>query len=194
MNVFVARATDKFAWYGISVFFSVLMFGAALTIARTLDEPRVQPLALIRKGDDVGICGVFITQTSERVYVGRLAVPGHRPGLIFWVPTSDVDIVSVGQSERINSKFSGLAVAMLRQLYKDRAEEAAPPLKNTTVTEVLGGEVKAGSAGKQTTIVRETPPRTTRPSPYPEEKVGADCASSSPASRADPHSSMSLGE
>jgi hypothetical protein len=194
MNVFVARATDKFAWYGISVFFSVLMFGAALTIARTLDEPKVQPVALVRKGDDVGICGVFITQTSERVYVGRLPVPGYRPGLIFWVPTSDVDLVSVGQPERINAKFSELAVVMLRQLYKDRAEKAVSPLKNTTVTEVVGAEVKAGSAGKQTTIVREAPSRATRPSPYPEEKVGADCTSSLPASQADPRSSGLGGE
>jgi hypothetical protein len=184
MNVLVARATDKFAWYGISVFFSVLMFGGALTIARTLDEPKVQPVALVRKGDDVGICGVFITQTSERVYVGRLALEGDRPsgsrpGLIFWVLTSDIDLVSVGQPERIDGKFPKLAAAMLARLYADRAEQAAPSLKNTTVTKVLGTEVKAGFAGKQTTIVRETPPRTTRPSPYPEEKVGADCTSSS---------------
>lgn len=193
MNVFVARATDKFAWYGISVFFSVLMFGAALTIARTLDEPKAQPVALVRKGDDVGLCGVFVTQTSERVYIGRFAVPGYRPGLIFWVPTSDVDLVSVGQSEHINSKFSELAVSMLRQLYKDRAEETAPSLKNTTVTKVLGSEVKVGSAGKQTTTVTETPPHTTRSSPYPEEKVGTDCTSPPPASRTDPRSSVGSG-
>ena len=194
MNVFVARATDKFAWYGISVFFSVLMFGSALTIARTLDEPKVQPIALVRKSDDVGICGVFITQTSERVYIGRLAVPGYRPGLIFWVPTSDVDLVSVGQSQRIDSKFSGLAVSMLRQLYKDRGEEAAPSLKSTNITEVLGSEVKPGSAGKQTTTVRETPPGTTHPSPYPEENVGAQCTSLRNASRKDPRPSGGLGK
>ena len=72
MNVFVARATDKFALYGIAVFFSVLLFGSALTMARTLDEPKVQPVALLRKGNEIGLCGVYITQTKERVYVGRL--------------------------------------------------------------------------------------------------------------------------
>jgi len=74
MNVFVARATEKFAWYGIAVFFSVLVFGATVTIAKDLDRPSAQPIALVRKSDAVGICGVFITQTSDRVYVGRSAL------------------------------------------------------------------------------------------------------------------------
>jgi hypothetical protein len=190
MNLLVARATEKFAWYGVSVFFSVLLFGTALTIARTLDRPSVQPIALVRKGDDVGICGVYITQTNERVYIGRLARPGYRPGLIFWIPTSDVDLVDVGQLKPINSKFPKLAVAMLQQLYKDRAEEAVRTLKNTTVTEVTNGP----KAGETTTTVSEMPPPITpRPTPYPSERVGANCTPSSPASPAHPRSSVGLG-
>jgi hypothetical protein len=140
MNVFVARATDKFALYGIAVFFSVLMFGAALTIARTLHEPKVQPVALVRKDNEIGICGVYIAQTADRVYVGRLPALGERPGEIFWVRTSDVDLVSVGQPELIaedkyEKRFSNYAESMLDRLYKDRAEEAAPTLKNTTISE-----------------------------------------------------------
>ncbi len=174
MNLLVARATEKFAWYGVSVFFSVLLFGAALTIARTLHRPSVQPIALVRKGDDVGICGVYITQTNERVYIGRLARSGYRPGLIFWVPTSDVDLVDVGQLEPIDSKFPALAVAMLRQLYKDRAEEATQTLKNTTVTEVTSN----AKAGETTTTTSETPPlRQVRPTTYPAEQGGPDCTS-----------------
>jgi hypothetical protein len=179
MNLFVARATVKFAWYGMSVFFSVLLFGAALTIARTLNKPSVQPIALVRKSDDVGICGVFITQTNERVYIGRLALSGHRPGLIFWVPTSNVDLVDVGQSEPINSQFPELAVAMLQQLYKDRAEEPAQTPKNTTVTKVTNG----AKPGETTTTTSETPPpkkvwKKVRPMPHPRETVGAGCTSS----------------
>ncbi len=177
MNLFTARATEKFAWYGVSVFFSVLLFGAALMIALTLDKPSVQPVALIRKSDDVGLCGVFVTQTNERVYVGRLAVSGERPGLIFWVPTSDVDLVSVGQFEPIDktSKFSALAAAMLQQIYSDRAAEAAQTLKNTTVTKVTDG----AKAGETTTTVSETPPQEkVSPTSHPAETATADCGSS----------------
>lgn len=172
MNIFVARATDKFAWYGISVFFSVLMFGAALTIASTLEQPKVQPVALVRKDNELGICGVYITQTNDRVYIGRLPLKGRRPGLIFWVPTSDVDLVSVGQPLSIGKEgdntFSTTAEGMLARLYKDRAEEAAPALKNTTITNVSGDP---SSAKGQTTTATETPPVKERSKRHPGVKI-----------------------
>ncbi len=173
MNLFVARATEKFAWYGVSVFFSVLLFGAALTIARTLDKPSVQPIALVRKGEDVGVCGVYITQTNERVYVGRLELRHRRPGLIFWIPTSEVELVDVGQLERIDPKFPRLAASMLRQLYKDRAEEAPQALKNTTVTGVTVG----AKAGDTTTTTSETPPARLPATTYPTEPAVTSCTS-----------------
>jgi ABC-type multidrug transport system fused ATPase/permease subunit len=171
MNLFVARATETFAWYGMSVFFSVLIFGAALTLARTMAEPSVQPIALVRKSDAVGVCGVFVAQTNERVYVGRLAAKGIRPGMLFWVPTKDVELVDVGQSEHVGRKLPRLTVTMLSQLYKDRAE-AGPAVKNTTVTEVEGGPAPA----KQTTTARETPPPPP-PTSHPPVKVGETCTS-----------------
>jgi hypothetical protein len=187
MNVFVARATDKFALYGIAVFFSVLMFGAALTIARTLHEPKVQPIALVRKGNEVGTCGVYIAQTGERVYVGRLALGENdkhkvpeRASLIFWVPTSDVEVVSVGQSERIGPSFPKLAEAMLTRLYADRAEEAAAALQSTTVTSVKSGP----SAGDSTTTATQAPPAKTRPRKHP--RVAMPAASCTAEQHIDP--------
>ncbi|TMK98258.1 MAG: cytochrome d ubiquinol oxidase subunit II [Actinobacteria bacterium] len=167
MNMFVALATTKFAWYGVSVFFSVLLFGAALTIARTLNAPKVQPIALVRKSDDVGICGVYITQTSDRVYVGRVTAEGGRTGRIFWVRRDDVDVVSVGELQNIGDKFDGIATQMLMEVYKDRAEEPAPAVKGTTETQVVGSEVKAGSPGSQTTTVKEFPATKGRPTVRP---------------------------
>lgn len=167
MNVFVARATEKFAWYGIAMFFSVLVFGATMTIAKTLDQPKAQPIALVRKGEPVGICGVFVAQTTERVYVGRRASEG-RPGVIFWVPRSDVDLVSVGQPERTGNRFKTLAVAMLEQLYKDRAEAAGAALKNTTIVEE-GVDSKTG--------IKKTETREEPPTPAETPKVGAETSS-----------------
>jgi ABC-type multidrug transport system fused ATPase/permease subunit len=190
MNVFVARATDKFALYGIAVFFSVLLFGAALTIARTLHEPKVQPVALLRKGNELGLCGVYITQTKDRVYVGRLNLPDHyRPGLIFWVPTSEVELVSVGQPESIRkssgpkplglSTFQVDAERMLDRLYEERAEEAAPVLKNETISEEQsspGDPAKPGSQTGKTTKTREAPSEQWRSKRHPNVKIyGNSC-------------------
>jgi hypothetical protein len=199
MNLLAARATEKFAWYGVSVFFSVLLFGATLTIARTVHERKMQPLALVRKGDDVAICGVYVAQTNDRVYVGRLPldvkpsykgeVEKRRPGLIFWVPSADVELVSVGQFERVNSDFGKLAVAMLPQLYKDRAEQAAFVLKNTTTTKAktltdkgakeppaTSGATVQNTPDTQTTTT-ETPPARSRPISYPKQKTPGSCTS-----------------
>jgi hypothetical protein len=199
VNVFVARVTEKFAWYGITVFFSVLIFGATLTIARTLHSPKAQPIALIRKGDDVGVCGVYIAQTSDRVYIGRpaverqLAVKGRpaveaRPGLIFWVPTGDVDLVSVGQPKHVEDDFESSAVAMLTRLYMDRAKAAGASLKNPTITE----ERVDSKTGVKTTETREeerkpakekskvgveTPSSAT--TGYPVEELGKTCTAPS---------------
>jgi hypothetical protein len=171
MNVFVARATEKFAWYGVSVFFSVLVFGATLMIAWTLNDPKAQPIAVLRNGDSVGICGVYIAQTSDRVYIGRRPA-GRRPGVVFWIPTKEVDLMSVGHSEKIKKGFKEHAEAMLLRLEKDRAEAAAPTLKNETITEV---ERDRGT-GKRTTRNREEfPPPSSTPAP-----------SSSAAQRANP--------
>jgi hypothetical protein len=157
-NLLVALATTRFAWYGVTVFFSVLLFGSAWWIARTIAKPKVQPVALVRTSDDIGICGIYITQTSDRVYVGRLAYRKDRPGLIFWVPKSAVDVVSVGELAPTDEKLPKLAVAMLAQLYNDRAEEPAPEVKNTTNTTVKGQEESKDSPGtEKTTTVTETP-------------------------------------
>jgi hypothetical protein len=188
VNVFVARATEKFAWYGIAVFFSVLAFGAAVTIAKDLDRPSAQPIALVRKSDAVGICGVFITQTSDRVYVGRSALIDSetkkliRPGLIFWVPTSDVDLIDVGQFERIGTNFPEHAERMLAQLYKDGPDAAKASAKPTTITEVVGEAVKPGAKqGKQTTTTREGEPQESpakavkKPTPHEQSVARKTC-------------------
>jgi hypothetical protein len=173
-NLLVARATEKFAWYGVAVFFSVLLFGATLTIAKTLDKPLARPTALVRKGDYQGICGVFIAQTADRVYIGRMARGGSRsrPGLIFWIPTADVDLVSVGQFQPIGPDFSRTAVSMLAQLYRDRAEQPSPALKNTTI-------VEDGNNAKQvhTTTTAEAPAPSVAHERYPSESPAGDCAS-----------------
>lgn len=189
-NMFIAHGTEKFLWYGVSVFFSVVVFGAFLQMARTAHDPSVQPVALLRKGNSAGICGVFITQTSERVYVGRLPYPEYRPGLIFWIPTSEVEAVSVGQLQRPGQAFQERATAMLARLYRDRAEEVPATLKNESETVVQGSEVAAGAkAGRQTTITHERPAKRYDSTPDPTVKVGLTCGSpTEPVTHHDPPS------
>ncbi len=167
-NLFIAHGTEKFLWYGVSVFFSVVVFGSVLQIAQTLHHPEIQPVALLRKDNDKGLCGVFVTQTSDRVYIGRLPYPSYRPGLIFWVSTSEVDIVSVGHLEPIGPNLQLHQTQMLGRLYMDRAEEPPPTLKNETKTVVKG-------ASKETTETTETPGKKYRSSPHTRPPRPSSC-------------------
>jgi hypothetical protein len=170
-DLFIAHGTEKFLWYGVSVFFSVVVFGAVFKAVYTVRFPSVQPMALLRKDNSGGLCGVFVAQTSERVYVGRLPY-GSRPGLIFWVPTSEIDSIAVGQLKPIDNELRTRASAMLARLYADRAEEAPIALKNTTTTVVK----KPGNRGsRQETVITETSPHRTKSRLRPHMSVSSVC-------------------
>jgi hypothetical protein len=178
MNLGIARATQRFVWYGLSVFFSVLLFGVALTIARTMRSPEIQPVALLRKSSDAGICGVYITETGKRVYMGWIQADGgdvkHGTGRIFWVPLDDVELVSVGPLQKIEDA-RGRGPGLLADAYGYRAQERAAAVKPTTKTIVVGTKPTGQSPGTQTTTVSETPVNADRPANRPTQDPPAAC-------------------
>jgi hypothetical protein len=191
----IARATSRFAWYGVAVFLSVPLFGGVLAVADVLHTPRVQPIALVRDSDDRALCGVYITQTDDRLYVGRVELERGSDreaesdtGRIFSVPLEDVDVASVGPLQPIADARSR-AIRLLDEVYVDRAEEPPTEVKNeVTVTErqetltepatVSGGQ--PGQTTSKLTRTTETPAdrgRPTRrepPSDHPPDRCGID--------------------
>jgi hypothetical protein len=154
----IARATRRFGWLGLSVFLSVLLFGGAVVGARSMRSPELQPVALIRKGDNVGLCGIYITETDKRVYLGRIQMKpdgsGIEPstGRMFWVPDSDVDMMKVGTLQPL-AQANANAARLLEELYADRAEDPGIAVKPQTST-----AVKTLNGTTTTTTVTETPP------------------------------------
>jgi hypothetical protein len=140
----VAHVTAKFAWYGIAAFASLILFGAALNIGRTVRDPQVQPVALVRKADDQALCGVYVTETDKRIYLGRVQVDRDasesgaeiKAGRIFWVPVDQVDVVSVGPLQNIQPARER-AVELTGEIQADRATKAPAeqtPGKNSGCT------------------------------------------------------------
>jgi hypothetical protein len=173
-NFGVARATSRFAWYGFGVFISIAVFGAALTIVRAIRRPSVQPAALVRKSDDVAMCGVYITETADRVYLGRVEQQGdhakRHAGRIFWVPTSDIDVVSVAPLQPIRDA-NARAIKLIGELYTIRAEEAAPKVEPTTTT-----SADTTNPTTTTTTVTQTPVKPDRPKKRPTPKLPTECS------------------
>lgn len=115
-TVAVGWRTQGFALFGASLFIAVLLFGAARTLYRTWDHPKLQPIAVLRSGDDSGLTGYYITETSDRVYLARVnaerVLHGHSfeqalPRIIV-LPRSGVVAIAIGA---LQERRAGLEAA-----------------------------------------------------------------------------------
>jgi hypothetical protein len=103
----------RFFWLGISIFVSVVLFGAVLTYSRSNNAPSAQPAAVLLK-DGCTAHGLWIGESSDRVYLAHvtetnIAKPREPPewqlseGRIFWVSRSQVASESVGTLQRVRN-------------------------------------------------------------------------------------------
>lgn len=98
-----------FQWFGLAVFISVPLFGTLTLMARNIDDPQVQPVALIRSNDgpDEAIQGLYVTEGHDRVYFATVATEGCEDdlrdgsGRLLWVPKEEVVAMSVGPLQSV---------------------------------------------------------------------------------------------
>lgn len=98
-----------FVWFGLAVFISVPLFGTLTLMARNIDDPQVQPVALIRStdGPDEAIQGLYVTEGDDRVYFATVATEGCEDdlrggsGRLLWVPKEEVVAMSVGPLQSV---------------------------------------------------------------------------------------------
>lgn len=115
----VARATGPaFRWYGAAIFASVAVFGGTLNTLRYIDKEnfQVQPAAALRTGEAEPVCGVYVTETDNRLYLARLDPDGSpdrgRNAHLFWIAKSDLTGWTIGPLQ--NRKSARNAVTHLR--------------------------------------------------------------------------------
>jgi hypothetical protein len=100
----------NFIWFGLAVFLSVPLFGTLALMARNIVDPQVQPVALIRNtdGPDESLEGLYVTETSDRVYFANIATEGcsnqvtPNSGRLLWVPKDEVVAMSIGPLQNID--------------------------------------------------------------------------------------------
>jgi hypothetical protein len=169
----VTRVTNRFVWYALAVFLSVPILGGLAEMIRTTRNPQVQPIAIIRKGDDLAVCGVYVTETDKRLYIGRLAEKGHPdyrsiPANMSWIPVADVDMYKLGglvPQGDVVEKANELAT----QLYADRGEDQLKDLPSTTT--VIAKSTNGWSKTRTTT----TPSKERHPLLRSRPQYGLDC-------------------
>lgn len=153
----VARATSEtFRWYGLTVFLAVALFGAVISALRVLDTEQVQAAAVLLKDENQPICGVYVTETSDRFYLARLdrdhSGKGGHTGHIFWVPKAD--LVDWALSPLQSKRGVRLALpALSAELIADRHQRLATSEESTS-----GEEDKKKSNKTSTKKTRTIPP------------------------------------
>lgn len=134
----VARASGKRFWpYGLAVLFSVPVFGAVLFAARLYDEPKVNPVALIRQGNDgvSGVVGLFIARTDTTYWLGAVTeacgddhdtTPRKTAGRIFAIPRDQVLGEEIGAPTSLDDARVR-APQLLSELVQRQPPGGAPP-------------------------------------------------------------------
>lgn len=69
-----AAGTSAFGWYAAMVLISAGVFATIVGFVDTLDRPKVQSAAVLRKGEDRAIPGLYVAETADRIYLGEAVV------------------------------------------------------------------------------------------------------------------------
>ncbi|MET0305154.1 MAG: OmpA family protein [Solirubrobacterales bacterium] len=146
-------SAERVIWYGVAIFLSVPLFGTLTAMARNVEDPQVQPMALIRTSDgpDEAIQGLYVTEADERVYFASVATEGctedltAHSGRLEWVPKSEVVAMSVGPLQDIDDA-AGTALEMAYAL--------TPAAETPTGAEssFTAGELEAADSEEQVSL------------------------------------------
>jgi hypothetical protein len=100
---FVFRKTQELLWLGVAVFISVGIFAGAATYARTVKDPKIEAVALLRNSEHsaIPVTGFFVAETSDRVYVGTHADTAGLGGSKLLVLASE-DVTDIAVSELLS--------------------------------------------------------------------------------------------
>ncbi len=74
-----AAGTSAFGWYAAMVLISAGVFASIVGFVDTLDRPKVQSAAVLRKGEDRATPGLYVAETADRIYLGEAVVESEDP-------------------------------------------------------------------------------------------------------------------
>lgn len=142
--VLVRLRTKNFAWFAVAIFIAVGAMIGVLTYYRTVDNPKVEPAALLRTHGPP-VFGFYIAQTSDRVYLGSQPRAGE--SRLDSIPREEVIGLVVGslQSPTVAEEH---AIAFARQLCRRALRrEATGKVAGSDHGGKEGEEIASGCTG-----------------------------------------------
>jgi hypothetical protein len=127
--------------------------------------PLVQPAAVLREGDPNGVCGFYITETSDRIYLARSDLesdanrrPESNTGRIFWIPRKEVTALAIGRLQSVRN--ARRRAPLLRQeLLAQRAPQFIARSESTdTTTEQTVADLKTTKKTSNSSKIPERVP------------------------------------
>jgi uncharacterized membrane protein YgcG len=152
----------RFFWYGLTVFLSVLLFGATLTYSRTLHQPTAQAAAVLLKNGCVAR-GLWVGESSDRVFLafvplrrdaGRLKLG---KGRVFWLSRKEVISENVGSLRHVADaeRESRLLRAQAWRLSRVLAPGSAACRPTQAARDAEQAEEEGPSSHKKETVAEE---------------------------------------
>jgi hypothetical protein len=155
---------ERFWPLALGVFVATLIFSAATGLLIVDQQSYVQAVAVLRSDTDAGLTGIYVTSTSDTIYLGRLSPidadkeNGDRRAM-FDAPRSGA-VYAVGPLESVENAEARSRV-MLEQLIQHRERDPGPPQ-----------DPAAGPESEtETTTTAKEPEATAKPPPDPVETV-----------------------
>jgi hypothetical protein len=113
----------RFAPYGVAVLLSVPIFGAAVRILSAWDSPEAQPVAAISENLERTVCGLFVAETDDRLYLARVELdelgqvrrPRARRSRLTSIPRDKLAATAVGPLQPVG-RAQDRALALRREL------------------------------------------------------------------------------
>jgi hypothetical protein len=113
----------SFAWFALATFIAVGILSGFLTYYRTVDDPKVEPTAVLRT-NGAPVFGFFVAQTSDRIYVGtRIAGGAVRLDAI---PREEVTDLAVADLEPV-AVAEGRALELALEICRLARQRPAAP-------------------------------------------------------------------
>ncbi len=134
LHLVADRTKGVFAWYGSAVFLSVTLFGAIVSVLQAVEDPQMQPLAIVRAGDPAGAGwqGLYVAESDDRVHIATVATigcgddPRRDSGRMSSIPRKEISVMALGALQDV-ADAARTAPAMLADLQAARLPPGAKP-------------------------------------------------------------------
>ena len=149
----VAQASgSRFVPYALALFVAVVFFGGAVSALHASQSAQVQPAVALRADEADPVCGIFVGESSDRLYFGRIdrdrkqsgSVQDGNTGHIFWLDKRAVTGWAIGALQAQPEAVQAMGRLRTRVL-----DERRPRVQTQTIATI-------GKDGATTTAVKRT--------------------------------------